>query len=377
MGKPRILIICSTNLRLDIRVRRQAAAFRSFAEVTTLSLGPSGFEHRSVRLSGFEGGIIGKAVKLLTIGVMQDRAVYWERESRKIFHENRIMIGSQDIIMINELELMPMARFIKADFNLPIIWDIHEFYPRNFENSRLWMLIYTRYSTRLCDDVKDYADRAVTVSEGIAEVYRKEFDLDCLVIPNKADFYPAEASPVKSPVRFIYHGTANKARSLDLLVRAFSRTTANVELTLMLVGNNANQANLRKLAAGCPKIVFRNPVESDRIIEVSQEYDVGIAFFPPLTVNLRYVLPNKFFEYVQARLAVLIGPSECMTDIVRTFDIGMITRDFSENAVVDVLNGTTVENIGRLKRNTNAAAAELAFDPNDYVRTAEELLSVS
>ena len=374
MNKIKILIICNTNLRSDIRVRRQITAFKSFAEITTLSSCPSGLEHRSVVLSGCGRGIIGKIAKLLAITALQGKAVYWERKSRRIFNKNRQMIGSQNLIMINELELMPMARFIKADFGLPIIWDIHEFYPRDFENSRIWMLIYARYFARLFEDVKIYADRAITVSEGIAKIYKKEFNLDCLVIPNKANLYSTEISPVNSPIRFLYHGTANKARSLDILVRAFLKTTASVELTLMLVGNERNQVKLKKLAGGSPKIVFREPVESDRIIEVSQNYDIGIIFYPPVSANMRYSLPNKFFEYVQARLAVLIGPSECMTDIVRTFDIGIITEDFSENAVVDILNGITVEHTRHLKHNSNTAAVKLAFNPDEYVRAAEELL---
>ena len=40
--------------------------------------------------------------------------------------------------------------------------------------------------------------------------------------------------------------------------------------------------------------------------------DVGVFCMPPINVNARYALPNKFFDFVQARLAVAVGPAEEM-----------------------------------------------------------------
>jgi uncharacterized UPF0146 family protein len=68
-------------------------------------------------------------------------------------------------------------------------------------------------------------------------------------------------------------------------------------------------------------------------------------------------LPNKFFEFIQARLAIAIGPSPEMAAIVKEHDLGVVADDFTPQALAAKLNALTVDDIMHYKHNANKAAA--------------------
>ena len=53
------------------------------------------------------------------------------------------------------------------------------------------------------------------------------------------------------------------------------------------------------------------------MLEFANQYDVGVFLLPASFPNQVHVLPNKLFDYIQARLAVAIGPSHEMAEVVR------------------------------------------------------------
>ena len=67
---------------------------------------------------------------------------------------------------------------------------------------------------------------------------------------------------------------------------------------------------LRSLAAGSERITFHDAVRPHELPATLNAYDVGVYSVPLITTNHRYMLPNKFFDFVQARLAVVFSPSE-------------------------------------------------------------------
>ena len=85
-------------------------------------------------------------------------------------------------------------------------------------------------------------------------------------------------------------------------------------------------------------------------------YDAGIVFFPPLTANLEHALPNKFFDLIQARVAIVTGPSPEMAGIVREFGCGVVAAGFTLDALVAALGELTPEGIAEMKEGAGRAA---------------------
>ena len=95
---------------------------------------------------------------------------------------------------------------------------------------------------------------------------------------------------------------------------------------------------------------------------VLNSYDVGVFWIPPVHTNARLTLPNKFFDYVQARLAVAVGPSVEMASLVERFGIGVVSEGFSVEECARSLESLTSEALRAYKQRSDNAALSLSFD---------------
>ncbi|GAB3288356.1 hypothetical protein GCM10027297_33690 [Parahaliea aestuarii] len=92
------------------------------------------------------------------------------------------------------------------------------------------------------------------------------------------------------------------------------------------------------------------------------EYDLGFYYLEPSGFNVTYNLPNKFFEFIQARLAVAIGPSPDMKKIVEEQKLGFVANNFSIDAMVDRLNALSLTDVRNAKSNCHQAARILCLE---------------
>jgi hypothetical protein len=98
-------------------------------------------------------------------------------------------------------------------------------------------------------------------------------------------------------------------------------------------------------------------------------YDVGIYLLPPIHKNAELALPNKLFEFMQARLGVVVGPSPEMSRVILEWEAGAVCHDFSPRALADELSGLDADAIWRYKQAADAAARVVNAEANaDLVR---------
>ena len=97
------------------------------------------------------------------------------------------------------------------------------------------------------------------------------------------------------------------------------------------------------------------------LIPQLNQYDVGIFYNEPTTFNLKHSLPNKIFEFIQARLAVAIAPSPDMASLVYKYECGVVARNFSLTEMAESLNKLDSKQIMEMKYNSNKAAQILNF----------------
>ena len=57
------------------------------------------------------------------------------------------------------------------------------------------------------------------------------------------------------------------------------------------------------------------------LVKEANAYDIGLYLLGEANANHRAALPNKFFEFIQARLALAIGPSPEMARIVNEYGL--------------------------------------------------------
>lgn len=364
--KPSLLILCFSELATDARVLKQIRALTNDYRVTTCGFGPApvaGVEHLEVHRDGSARHRTLATMALGFADVLFVRMHVYEWTYRRIpfvREATRLLKGRRfDVALANDVDTVPLAIDVVGASRVHA--DLHEYFPGIHETSTVLGRRQASYLTWL---VRRYASRArssTTVGDGIAIAYR-QFGLDPGVVTNatpKADLVP---TPVSQPIRLVHSGNAQPSRQLELVMDAVAQTTANVTLDLYLMPNDVvylEQLTALAKALG-PRVQLREPVPQVELVDRLNAYDVGLHVLPPSSFNNANALPNKFFDYVQARLGLIIGPSPEMSRRLEEYGFGAVASDFTVQAVREVLDGLTITTVTEWKARSDTAAESLS-----------------
>jgi len=274
-----------------------------------------------------------------------------------------------DLIFANDVSALPLSVKYAKNRKTKIIFDAHEYYPRQFESNPQWIKAKQKYYTYLCAEYLQKADSMFCVSKGIADEYEKIFGVKSHIITNAPDFKelkPNSGTPDK--IKLVHHGVPNPGRKIETMLDTFNYLDNRFELDLFYLESKYTTryvAELKEKYINNKNIHFKGELQYNEILSaLNKSYDIGIFLLPFTTINHKYALPNKFFEFVQARLAVAIGPSPEMVSYVKKYDLGIISKDFSAMSMADELNKLTPEKIMHYKNQAHKYAKELSFEKN-------------
>ena len=248
-----------------------------------------------------------------------------------------------DLIITHDCTLLPLAFSIKKKSS-KVMLDAREFYPRNFDDQLLWQITVKPLNEFLCEKYLPKCDKVITVSTGIAKEYKKVYKVDSEVIMSLPDSVMVEPSIMgDNIIRMIYHGNANSSRKTELMIEMMDHVDERFTLDFMLVVTDVAYRNkIVAMAEARKNVRVIPPVPMQDIVKAISIYDIGVFLVPPNNFNLKYTLPNKLFEFIQARLAVAIGPSIEMKRIVEQYQCGVISREFSPQSLANELNQLTI-----------------------------------
>jgi len=363
-ARARILVLIYTPLASAPRALRQVQGLRDSYDVTTAGFGSLGFDGiPHVEIPNGAPQRWGKLGRFLYLAFLALR-IHWpiphlsarDRDTARL-------LGGQDWDIVIAHDLWALAGGLRLAPRRGIILDMHEYAPKENEHSRIWRLVMEPYVRWMLRTMVPRVSAMATVSEGIAAEYRRSFGFDSVVAVNATPYYELEPGAVGTPIRLVHSGLAAPERRLDLMIDAVRATTATVTLDLYLVDNGVGELErLRARAAGDTRIVFREPVAYSELVRTLNGYDVGLSVLPPTTFNLAWCLPNKFFDFIQARLGVIVGPSPEMAGFVERYTIGAVTDDFEAASLARVLDAMTPEQVTSWKRASSAHAEELSSE---------------
>ena len=107
-------------------------------------------------------------------------------------------------------------------------------------------------------------------------------------------------------------------------------------------------------------MTVHDPVPYAELTQTLRSYDVGVHILPPVNFNNRWALPNKIFDYVQARLGVIVGPSPEMSRVLAAHGFGAVADGFTVADLTRVLDTVTPSVVAGWKAASDAAAGELS-----------------
>jgi len=365
MPPARILVLSFSPIASDPRVRRQIDLLKAEYRLTVAGYGsfdspglefiPLTHVHRS------PGQRLHAAVRLK---LRRFDAHYWSTPA--VVQADAALRGQRyDLILANDSDAWPLAHALAAAYGTPVLCDAHEYTPREFEDLAWWRFLFQTYKTTLCQRYLPTSAGVLTVCEGIADEYARVLGIPRpSVVMNTPPAQSLVPGPTHSDrVRMVHHGGATRSRRIETMIRMVGLLDARFTLDLILVPTDpAYLDELRSLAHHQPRVRFLEPVPMPEIPARLNTYDVGLYLLEPNSFNNRHALPNKFFEFIQARLAVAIGPSPEMARLVRTHQLGIVADDFSPQALAAGLNSLDHIQIDAFKANAHRAAQILSWE---------------
>ncbi|GAB2842060.1 hypothetical protein ACFQ0P_01625 [Microbacterium insulae] len=360
----RILCISLTPIRRDARVLRQIDVLRELGEVTTVGHGdapPGVADHIRVpddkpSLPQTVGGVILLATRQFDRAELAAPGVAYAAEKLEGRHF--------DLVVANDARVLGLAFAVSG--GAPVWADLHEWAPEERTHVLSWRLLVAPFMVHLCRKYLPRTAAATTVGGEIAELYDENFGVRPLVMRNAAPFADLAPTPVSPDrIRLVHSGGAIHGRSLETMIDAVRALDERFTLDLYLVpaaDGGRYLSQLRNRAGGDPRVTFHEPVPPSDLPRTLNAYDVGVFWIPPVHTNARLTLPNKLFDFVQARLAIAVGPTLEMERVVREYGLGVVGDDFTLEGCVRALANLTSDRVREYKERSHAAARALSFD---------------
>jgi glycosyltransferase involved in cell wall biosynthesis len=306
-------------------------------------------------------------VRRMTMLFNQGALFYAEFNIRLFFN---LLFRKADILVSNDLDTLPAVFLVSCIRRLPVVYDCHEYFtevPELIGRKRvkkIWEILeglilpHIQYST--------------TVSASIAEAYNQKYGISMQVIRNlpfrMENIRHAGSLRKNDENIIIYQGSLNLGRGLENAIKAMQYIE---NARLIIAGSGDIETDLRKLAASLDldnKVHFIGRIPAPELLDYTVQADLGISLEEKLGLNYYYALPNKLFDYIQARVPVLVSDLPEMAAIVRRYQIGRVTSAHDPYELSLVMTGMLADHEQRItwKSNLEPAARDLSWENEEH-----------
>ena len=276
-----------------------------------------------------------------------------------------------DVLLANDLDTLP-ANFLASKLkNKPLVYDSHEFFtevPELVHRPRV-KKFWEWLERKMVPSLK----HAYTVCNSIANIYNEKFNVPFRVVRNvplSARYEQKKSKKSSDTERVIlYQGAVNMGRGLEQAILAM-KLIQNARL--VIAGDGDIRQQLEKLTENeglRQKVQFLGRLSIDDLTKLTPQADLGLSIEEDIGLNYRYALPNKLFDYIQARIPVLVTNLPEMASMVKKYGIGEVTDSLEPNLLAQIFSEMLTNTARREKwqQNLEKAAAELTWENEEKI----------
>lgn len=277
-----------------------------------------------------------------------------------------LLFSKVDLIFANDLDTLPAA-FLAHRFKRrsKIVYDSHELFTEAPElEGRFVKKIWERIEKMIFPKL----EHIITVNDSIAEIFNSKYRKSIVVIRNVSEKF--EWSELKSKKELgipedkeliIVQGSGlNVDRGIEEAILAMQFIDNAI---LLIVGDGDVIPNAKELVKTHQletKVLFFGKRPYKDLMQFTRYASIGLALDKPKSLNYRFALPNKLFDYIQANTAVICSNLIEIQKIVEKYEIGISIETISPEVIAVTINGL-IENKGKLiafQENCKQAAEE-------------------
>ncbi len=270
-----------------------------------------------------------------------------------------------DVVVANDLDTL-LACYLAAKVKRKtLIYDSHEFF------TELPELVHRPGTRKIWATLEKWllprVKHASTVCQSVAEAYMQRYGTTMQVIRN-TPFYQEAPQRNKeitddAPV-LIYQGSLNMGRGIEHLIDAM---TYLENYLLLIIGKGEIAEALYKRAEQkqlLDRIEFTGEIPFEQLHEQTCKAHLGIALEENVGLNYYYALPNKLFDYIQARIPVLVSPFPEMQRVVYKHKVGVVHNYQSPKKLAQQIQEILAypKRYNQWQQNTHEAAKELCWE---------------
>lgn len=363
---PKLLILTTRKLHNAPRVLREIQALAGDFNIITVGYTPAEsikpvefIETKTIRQSWAE-----RIVNIIS-RVFRINPPVIESLSLRLSDLKELVVRTRPVVIItHEPHFLPFLMKLKEVWQFKIVYNAHEYYPLEFSDYWYWNMFWKPYYENIYRSCLPSVDLFINVCESIADKCYSEFKKESIVIPNASVFHDLNPSNTDGKlIRIIHHGSCIPSRKIEMMIAVAKSLGEGYQLDLMLtLAEGKYYEKIEKLVSESPNVKLIPPVKFDQIVSFTNQYDIGLFLLPPTNYNYSVALPNKLFEFIQARLCIAIGPSPEMMNYVKKYDLGIISEDFSAESMAIAIRKLDVDKIQKFKQNCNLSANKLSAE---------------
>jgi len=238
--------------------------------------------------------------------------------------------GDYDIVLAHDGWMAPLADRLARKLGIPFSVDVHEYSRGQFMDDRTWRRRERPWIHALQKRFLPRAAGITVICDGIAGLLHEEYDLPerPAVVRSVARRHDLAFRPTGEQITVLYHGILAPTRGLEAAIESVAQWRPELRLVIRGPGSDDYVSGLRALAqrvGSSDRVTIEGPVLTSELVERAHaDADVGLFVQPDLSPQKRFTLPNKFFEYVAAGLALVVSDLPEMRALVAEHDLGVL-----------------------------------------------------
>ena len=280
-----------------------------------------------------------------------------------------------DVWLANDWTALPIAARLAKENGGVYVYDTHEFALQEYQERWVWRISQKPIVAAVEKSLIYGAGFVTAVSSGISDRLTAIYKLPkpVVTIRNTPSHVATPFRPTPALIRVLYHGIVAPGRGLEAAIDSVLAWAPNRELHIRGPGGAEYIELLRCRIADArlqSRVFIIPPVPMTQLVNAATEFDIGFFALPGHSLHNQFALPNKFFEYAMAGLALSVSRLPEMELLIKQFEMGSTFDEVEPGCIAASINAMSRDDIDRFKRNSLKAAETLCWE-----KESEKLLS--
>lgn len=284
-----------------------------------------------------------------------------------------LLFKKTDIILANDLDTLWPAWVVGKWREKEVVYDSHEYFTEasGLTGRPFPKWVWTKIEKRIFPKLST----VYTVNESIAQIYRDLYKVDVKVVRNvpprleqklevdRAELgLPEDRKIILLQGAFIDHdrGSLEAIESMQYVDGAL----------LLIIGEGQAIPDAKALVEKLSlqdRVRFMPKMAFDELRKFTTSADLGLSLDRPDHLNYKLSLPNKIFDYIQARTPVLVSALPELKRVMDEYNIGLVAEDHDVHNLARLMQAAVNQPDEEWGRELERAAQEFTWENEEVV----------